>query len=541
MGFSVAPNTSTAAATRSVLVSSSPTQTTFGGGPSIQQNGPPVATDAPFTGYIFAVHRPASGPIHVSAPEPLRITNVEDPGATWTATTLEPWLDVTPGTGTSPSTAVISVDPAAAAVLTPNTYVGDIVLTSSVAPSTPRVVRVWLRITNSSSTTGPPFGFLDIPVNGATGLSGAVPVGGWALDDVGISRVQIYRDAVAGEAPGEVYIGDGTRVRGARPDVVTQQTFGTGPGVTRAGWGFMLLSNVFPNGGNGTFTLSAYAEDIEGQRRLLGRKTVTFDNTHSPYPFGTIDVPGQGATASGMLANQGWILAQPGRTISLNGSTIRLFVDGVERPNVGGYGFARADVLGFFPFPTYANANGPGVQFSLDTTAFSDGLHMIVWVVSDDVGTVQGIGSRFFNIQNGSASPSTATEALEARSAASVQAMPQAGGAVLWERRGFDGGPWSLRFAGRARPEVRAPRGERIEVALDTWWSPKSCGDYAAYLLTGDVAGPLPTGASLDQKTGIFRWQPPVEFTGTFDFVFVRLSCDGPEERVPFRVVLGPK
>ena len=269
---------------------------------------------------------------------------------------------MTPGSGTSPSTAVISVDPAAAAVLTPNTYVGDIVLTSSVAPSTPRIVRVGLRITNSSSTTGPPFGFLDIPVNGATGLSGAVPVGGWALDDVGISRVQIYRDAVAGEAPGEVYIGDGTRVRGARPDVVTQQAFGTGPGVTRAGWGFMLLSNVFPNGGNGTFTLSAYAEDIEGQRRLLGRKTVTFDNTHSPYPFGTIDVPGQGATASGMLANQGWILAQPGRTISLNGSTIRLFVDGVERPNVGGYGFARADVLGFFPFPTYANANGPGVQ-----------------------------------------------------------------------------------------------------------------------------------------------------------------------------------
>jgi hypothetical protein len=539
VGFSVAPNTSSVAVTRNVLVSSSPTPTPFARSPSIQQNGPPVATDAPNRGYIFAVHRPATGAPHITPLEPLRITNVEDPSATWSATSSEPWLDVTPGSGTSPSIAVISVDPAAAAVLSPNTYAGTIRLTSSVAPSTPLIVSVSLRITNSSSTTGPPFGFVDIPVNGATGLSGAVPVGGWAIDDVGISRVQIYRDAVAGESPGEVYIGDATRVRGARPDIVAQQVFGSGPGVTRAGWGLMLLSNVLPNRGNGTFTLSAYAEDVEGHRQLLGRTTVTFDNTNSPYPFGTIDVPGQGATVSGTLDNLGWVLAQPGRTISLNGSTIRLFVDGVERPNVSGYGFARADVLGFFPFPTYANANGPGVQFSLDTTGFTDGLHTIVWVASDDLGTIQGIGSRFFTIQNGSASQAPASETLEARSAASVQTMPQAGGAVLWERRGFDGGPWSLHFAGRVRPDVRAPRAELVEVALETWWSPKSCGKYAAYLLTGEVAGPLPPGASLDRQTGIFRWQPPVEFSGTYDFVFVRQSCAGREERVPFRVVLS--
>ena len=70
----------------------------------------------------------------------------------------------------------------------------------------------------------------------------------------------------------------------------------SGPGVTSAGWGLMVLSNVLPNGGNGTFTLSAYAQDIEGKPQLLGRTTVTFDNTSSPFPFGTIDVPGQGAT-----------------------------------------------------------------------------------------------------------------------------------------------------------------------------------------------------------------------------------------------------
>ena len=47
--------------------------------------------------------------------------------------------------------------------------------------------------------------------------------------------------------------------------------------LTKAGWGLMVLTNVLPNGGNRSFMLSAYAEDIEGHRQLLGRKTVTFD------------------------------------------------------------------------------------------------------------------------------------------------------------------------------------------------------------------------------------------------------------------------
>ena len=142
----------------------------------------------------------------------------------------------------------------------------------------------------------------------------------------------------------------GLAVRGARPDVVAaSHTFN--PGVTSAGWGLMVLSNVLPNGGNGTFTLSAYADDVEGHRTLLGRKTVTFDNTGSPFPFGTIDHPDQGATISGTYNNQGWVLAQPGRSIPFDGSTIRLFLDGAEQPHVAGYGFARPDVAALFPFP----------------------------------------------------------------------------------------------------------------------------------------------------------------------------------------------
>ena len=51
-------------------------------------------------------------------------------------------------------------------------------------------------------------------------------------------------------------------IEGARPDIVA--AFPQYPGVSRAGWGFMILSNMLPNAGNGTFTLHAVARS---QRR----------------------------------------------------------------------------------------------------------------------------------------------------------------------------------------------------------------------------------------------------------------------------------
>ncbi len=36
----------------------------------------------------------------------------------------------------------------------------------------------------------------------------------------------------------------------------------------------------------------------------------------------------------------------------------------------------------------------------IDTTALTNGLHTISWVVRDDAGQTSGIGSRFFRVQN---------------------------------------------------------------------------------------------------------------------------------------------
>ncbi|MDQ3487368.1 MAG: hypothetical protein M3468_06500, partial [Acidobacteriota bacterium] len=40
-------------------------------------------------------------------------------------------------------------------------------------------------------------------------------------------------------------------------------------------------------------------------------------------------------------------------------------------------------------------------SFDLDTTTLTNGIHTLEWRVTDSAGNVQGIGSRYFYVQNG--------------------------------------------------------------------------------------------------------------------------------------------
>jgi hypothetical protein len=540
ISFSVAPNTTQGELLHAIYVSTTGTFPLGTPGVSIRQAGPPVTTDAPSGGFVFALHRTPSAN-QVSPAEPVRITNAEDPQATWTAAGNEPWLTVSPANGAGPGTIRIGIDAAALSVYSNGSYSGRVRILSSAAPQTPRDINVTLRITDALSQTSPPSGFVDIPLNNSTGLNGAFPIGGWAIDDVGIKNIRIYRNPIPMEFKGPIYVGDATRVSGARPDIANAPY----PEANRAGWGFMLLSNVLPNEdvngtrfyGSGTYVLSVVAEDFEGQHSEIGQTRVTIDNATATLPFGTIDTPTQGGSATGTYLNRGWVLSPPGRSIPVDGSTIRLIVDGAMLPNVATYGQPRPDVASYFPPVTYVNASGPGAEFSIDTTQIANGLHTIAWYVTDAQGAPQGIGSRFFSVDNGNA---TQVSGVESRSAAAVRAMPQAN-ALVWDRKGFGEDQWKLRVAGSRSHELEAARGERVEVAFDTWWLSAGCGPYVGYLLKGDVAGPLPPGASVDGEKGVFSWLPPAEFAGTFDFVLIRHACGGREMRIPLRVVIVDK
>src|SRR6185312_6783671 len=106
-----------------------------------------------------------------------------------------------------------------------------------------------------------------------------------------------------------VFIGNAVLVDGARPDVGAANP--TAPRNTRAGWGYLLLTNFLPNQGNGTFKLYANAIDAEGHITSLGSRTITCANSTATRPFGAINTPAQGETVSGAsYANFGWVLSR---------------------------------------------------------------------------------------------------------------------------------------------------------------------------------------------------------------------------------------
>lgn len=245
--------------------------------------------------------------------------------------------------------------------------------------------------------TNAPFGAFDAPANFGTG-AGEVAVTGWALDDQGVSALEIYRSAAAGEPTGTnglVFVGNGMFFTGTRPDIAT--AYPSLPNKDGAGWGYMMLTNVLPNQGTGTFTLSAFAKDAEGQSTLLGTKTITLTNNTSAKPFGTLDTPTQRETISGTYTIFGWALTPKPNTIPTDGSTIDVLVDGVV---VGHpvYNTLRSDIAA--AFPGLNNSNGAGGYFVLNTETLANGVHTLSWVVRDSAGNVQGIGSRFVIVRN---------------------------------------------------------------------------------------------------------------------------------------------
>jgi hypothetical protein len=393
-----------------------------------------------------------------------------------------------------------------------------------------------------NGTSAQPFGVVDTPADFRTGVTGAVPFTGWALDDTEVDRVAICRAPVTGEAAApnancggltEIFLGFAVFIDGARPDV--RDAFPTYPRNTRGGYGFMVLTNMLPNQGNGTYQFDLWAYDREDRFVRLGTRTMTCANASATKPFGAIDTPAQGGTASGAgFINFGWALAgQPtGRFIPTDGSTITVLVDGASIGTVDSYNHFRSDIATLFP--GYVNANGAIGVKTINTTALTNGVHTISWVVADNLGTAEGIGSRFFTVANSSSvgGPVTAPTLSAVRSVASDRS-------AVVGRRGWDlDAPWtSYATSGAGRALVRGEELDRFELALGARPNER----YSGFLRSGDDLLPLPIGSNLNAKTGEFTWAPGVGFVGTYDLVFVRTRGARVVGRNDVRFVLHAK
>lgn len=472
----------------------------------------------------------------------LRLTQAGGAPVSWNIITSHPWLSVTPSSGSGNRELTVAID--AAALSTPAAHSATITISTTGAGNIIAPVQVTLT-TMMTGQSAPPFGLVDTPLDNATGVTGAVPFTGWAADDVEVANVFICRGAVAGEgAPNDpncggaaqIFVGSGVFIDGTRPDV--QAGLPLHPRNSRAGWGFMVLTNMLPAQGNGMFVFHVYALDREGHIVPIGSRTIFCDNANATKPFGTIDTPGQGDTAAGAsYVNFGWVLTQQPKFIPTNGSTISVFVDGVSLGAVS-YNHPRADIAALFP--GLANSDGAIGFKIIDTTALADGLHTISWTATDSGGNTDGIGSRFFRVANGigalTADGDAAAPAVLASTADLALAPLDPG--VLQVRRGWQpDAPWRSYGVRSGRAIVRGEELDRFEIQLPL----SRAGRYRGYLRVAGELAPLPIGSSIDAGTARFVWAPGLGFIGSYDFVFVRWERGSAVARHEVRVVLHPK
>ncbi len=450
------------------------------------------------------------------ASQTFAVSNTGGGTLNWSVSDNAGWLSCSPASGTDSGTVTVSVDITG---LTAGTYSGTISVSDASATNSPQTIAAGLTV-SGSGVDNPPFGSFDTPTGAGT-ISGSVAVTGWALDDTGVESVTIYRDSGGVMQP----IGGAIFVDGARTDI--EGLYPGYPNNSRAGWGYMMLTNFLPNNGNGNFTLYAVAADTSGQTAVLGTKTIHCDNANAVEPFGAIDTPAQGGTVSGSLYdNWGWVLTPQPNSIPTDGSTINVLIDGAPIGHPA-YNYYRSDIAGFFP--GYVNSNGAIGYFALDTTAHDDGVHTIAWTASDSGGNAAGFGSRHFTIDNNGSRVQTAANTappdaaviaglpLEENLPVAVVkgfAMKRGTAAPPVPRLNIAGEPF-YKFPGQDGVMwVEIKEMERLLLRPSAAWT-------RGYARVGNRLRPLPIGSTLDRETGNFYWLPGPGFLGTFQLVFI--------------------
>jgi hypothetical protein len=437
----------------------------------------------------------------------------------WTAEADASWINLNPTSGTGGGSVAIAINTVG---LNTGSFIGTITVGDPNVGNSPQTAQVYLTVKNGNQDAVP-FGTFATPEDGLANVSGSIAVTGWALDDTCVENVKVYRQ-VNGELS---FIGDAVFVDGARPDV--EQAYPDYPNNYRSGWGYMMLTNFLPDG---QLVLKAIATDNTGHQVELGTKTITVDNANAVDPFGAIDTPTQGGEASGTkYRNNGWALTPQPNKIPIDGSTINVFIDGVPVDNVH-YNLYRSDIANLFP--TYANANGAWGYLDFDTTACANGVHTIAWSATDNAGNTDGIGSRYFSIQNtGGAPKSSAAPYSMGRSLLPLPAEPMQSPNIIshipvdhsldrpiWFKTGYDDiTPRGIYPDYNGIIHLKIKELERINIHLDRY--------QIGYMVVNGEPRLLPVGSTMNPKTGVFSWQPGPGFLGEYEFVFFGRNLSG--------------
>lgn len=457
----------------------------------------------------------------------VRVVNTGTGALNWSINQDVSWITCTPSSGINGATVSVTVDTTG---LTNGAYNGMITVSDPVATNSPQSINIYLTIKNASQNQAPQ-GSFELPQDHSL-VRSSIPVTGWVVDDTGIEKVEIFRDPAAGEGNALIRIDEADLVEGARPDI--EAAYPDYPGNYKAGWGYMMLTNFLPN--QGAFKIYAVATDATGKQTSLGSKTITLDNVNAVNPFGAIDTPSQGGIASGnKFLNWGWALTPKPNSIPIDGSTIHVLVDGVSvgHPKYNNY---RPDIAGYFP--GYANSNGASGFFILDTTPFDDGVHTIQWTAMDNAGNTDGIGSRFFTIQNSGTNRDN--QQYFSRSTAYSHLFHQASDLDGVRVKNTNAADVKIGFPAHNQEKIQVRKDSRgitqvtvpplgnvvihLEPGFVSKEQSKNSSITLGYLKHGNLLRPLPIGSTLDSENAIFYWHPGPGFLGRYEFVFLKFN-----------------
>lgn len=310
--------------------------------------------------------------------------NVPENGMqSWQVESEFDWITLEPTSGTGSGWVLVTVNPTG---LTIGEHVGHIKINDSQDETIPEFIKVTLRVYDS---TEPPFGEFSTPAINQI-VSGMVNLSGWALDDVGVDEVKIYR--TGGQQ--KIFLGNANFVDLEYSEIAN--FYAPYPNTRHACWAFNFLTNSLTDG---DYIFTAEVIDFEGKKSILQSNLFTINNSNAASPFGDIDTPNEGQVISGeSYVVTGWALTPQPAQIVNNGSGIEIFIDGEYAGNPE-YNIERQDIAA--QFPGYLNSNGAGITFNFNTVDYEDGVHSIWMNITDNLNhTSEKIGARNFNIQN---------------------------------------------------------------------------------------------------------------------------------------------
>ncbi len=166
----------------------------------------------------------------------------------------------------------------------------------------------------------------------------------------------------------------------------------------------------------------------------------------------------------------------------------------------------------------------------------------------DDAGNTDGIGSRYFSIQNTGRSsprfqpPSQKSHVLKHKQEqfefSQISDIPINYTDPVRIKKGYrsDTQPQVIDPDEKGITRIRLREIERIEIRLSS-----EAWDITGYMVVGNQLRPLPIGSTLDVKTSTFYWQPGPGFFGEYRLVFVTQGRNGEMSRKDILLKIVPK